>query len=85
MRLIEIASAMAAVIAAGLWLYSAKVEVYAENQSSPRADNLVIMKDDRKYDVTGTAQEQSRWSAYAAIAAAAAALLQAAAIILPRS
>jgi hypothetical protein len=40
------------------------------------------MKNDRMYDVTGTAEAQSTWSAYAAYAAAAAALLQAIGVLL---
>lgn len=67
---------MCAFIAGGLWLYSARVEVWADGQTAPRSDNVVILKGGRMYDVTGTAQAQSRWSAYAAIAAAVAAVLQ---------
>ena len=70
------ASAVSAFAAAGLWLYSARVEVWADGQTAPRRDNMVILKGGRMYDVTGTAQAQSRWSAYAAIAAALAAVLQ---------
>lgn len=70
------ASAGCAFIAAGLWLYSARVEVWADGQTGPRSDNMVILKKGRMYDVTGTAQAQSRWSAFAAIAAAVAAILQ---------
>ena len=74
--LVNEASALCAFIAAGLWLYSARIEVWADGQSGPRRDNMVILKGGRMYDVTGTAQAQSRWSAYAAIAAALAAVLQ---------
>ena len=70
------ASAGCAFIAAGFWLYSARVEVWADGQLAPRRDNMVIEKKGRMYDVTGTAQAQSRWSAYAAIAAAVAAVIQ---------
>ncbi|MET4827825.1 hypothetical protein ABH972_005414 [Bradyrhizobium ottawaense] len=70
------ASAVCAFVAAGLWLYSAHVEVWADGQTGPRRDNMVILKGGRMYDVTGTAQAQSRWSAHAAIAAALAAVLQ---------
>lgn len=42
---------------------------------------MVILKEGRMYDVTGTAEAQSRWSAYAAIAAAAAAILQGLALL----
>jgi len=74
-------SARCAFVAAALWLYSARVEVWADDQTAPRADNMVIQKDDRKYDVTGTAQAQSRWSGYAAVAVAAAAVLQGLALL----
>lgn len=74
-------SAGCAFIAATLWLYSARVEVWADGQTSPRSDNMVILKHGRMYDVTGTAEAQSRWSAYAAIAAAAAAILQGVAVL----
>jgi len=74
--LVNEASALCAFVAAGLWLYSARIEVWADDQSAPRRDNMVILKGGRMYDVTGTAQAQSRWSAYAAIAAALAAVLQ---------
>jgi hypothetical protein len=43
---------------------------------------MVILKNGRMFDVTGTAEAQSRWSAYAAIAAAAAATLQALSLFL---
>ena len=71
-----------AFVAAALWLYSARVEVWADGQAAPRSDNMVILKEGRMYDVTGTAEAQSRWSAYAAIAAAAAALLQGLALLM---
>lgn len=71
-----------AFVAAGLWLYSAHVEVWADDQSGPRADNMIILKDGRKYDVTATVAAQSRWSAYAAVAAAAAAVLQGLALLM---
>ncbi|GAA0030921.1 MULTISPECIES: hypothetical protein [Bradyrhizobium] len=74
--LVNEASAVCAFVAAGLWLYSARVEVWADDQTGPRSDNMVILKEGRMYDVTGSAQAQSRWSAYAAIAAAIAALFQ---------
>lgn len=74
-------SAGCAFVAAALWLYSARVEVWADGQTAPRGDNMVIWKKGRLYDVTGTAEAQSRWSAYAAIAAAAAAILQGLALL----
>ena len=69
-------SAGCAFTAAALWLCSVHVKVWADHQTGPRPDNMVIWKNGRMYDVTGTAEAQSRWSAYAAIAAAAAAILQ---------
>jgi hypothetical protein len=74
-------SALFAVSAAALWFYSAKVEVWADDQQGPRSDNMIILKDGRQFDVTGTAQAQSRWSAYAAVAAGLSALLQAIALL----
>jgi hypothetical protein len=74
-------SAGCAFIAAGLWLYSAHVEVWADGKIGPRRDSLIIEKDGRPYNVTGTAQAQSRWSAYAASAAAVAAILQGLALL----
>lgn len=75
-------SAFCACLAAGLWLYSARVTVWADGQTAPRRDNMIIEKQGRMYDVTGTAQAQSLWSAYAAIAAAAAAVFQGLALLL---
>ncbi|MDA9414088.1 hypothetical protein XH81_04315 [Bradyrhizobium sp. CCBAU 25360] len=74
--LVNEASAGCAFVAAGLWLYSARVEIWADGQTTARRDNFVLDKDGRPYDLAGTARAQSRWSAYAAIAAAAAAVLQ---------
>lgn len=71
-----------AIIAAVLWIKSAHVDVWADGQAAPRRDNIVIEKDGRPYDVSGTAQAQSLWSARAAYAAAIAAVLQAAALLL---
>jgi hypothetical protein len=65
-----------ALIAAALWFYSAKVAIWADGRQGPRGDNMVIWKNGRLYDVTGTAAVQSRWSAYAAVAAGLSALLQ---------
>jgi hypothetical protein len=61
---------------------SARVEVWADGQTGPRQDNMVILKNGRMFDVTGTTEAQSRWSAYAAIAEAAAATLQALSLFL---
>lgn len=74
---VNVLSALCALAAAVLWLVSARVEVWVDGQTGPRADNVVISKNGRLYDLSGTAVAQSRWSAYAAIAAAAAAALQA--------
>ncbi|WP_448035164.1 hypothetical protein [Bradyrhizobium liaoningense] len=79
---IDILTAVCAIVAAGLWIKSAHVQVWADGQAGPKATNMVIEKNGRKYDVTGTAEEQSMWSAYAAYAAAAAALLQAAGVFM---
>jgi hypothetical protein len=54
----------------------------ADGQTTARLDNIVIRKDRRMFDVSGTAEAQSRWSAYAAIAASAAAALQTLSIFL---
>lgn len=75
---LNILSAVCAVAAALLWFQSARVAVWADGQKGPRSDNMVISKNGRLYDVSGTAQAQSKWSGYAAIAAGVAALLQAA-------
>ncbi|SFH83788.1 hypothetical protein [Bradyrhizobium sp. cf659] len=78
---IDILTALAALAAAVLWIKSAWVEVWADGQTQPKATNMVISKNGRLFDVTGTAQAQSRWSAYAAYAAAAAAGLQALGVV----
>jgi hypothetical protein len=70
-------SALFAVAAAILWIRSARAEVWADGQASPRRDNIVIDLDGRLYDVSGTAREAARWSSYAAYAAAIAAIFQA--------
>jgi hypothetical protein len=54
----------------------------ADGQTTARLDNIVIRKDGRMFDVSGTAEAQSRWSAYAAIAASSAAALQTLSIFL---
>jgi hypothetical protein len=74
---VNILSAICAIAAALLWLQSARVKVWADGQTGTRQDNIVILNNGRMFDVTGTAEAQSRWSAYAAMAAAAAAALQA--------
>jgi hypothetical protein len=79
---INLLSAAFAIAAAILWLQSARVEVWADGQIAPRQDNMVILKNGRMFDVTGTAEAQSRWSAYAAMAAAVAATLQALSLFL---
>jgi hypothetical protein len=79
---INFLSAAFAIAAAILWLQSARVEVWAEGQIARRQDNMVILKNGRMFDVTGTAEAQSRWSAYAAMAAAVAATLQALSLFL---
>jgi hypothetical protein len=79
---VNILSAICAIAAAFLWIKSARVKVWADGQMAGQPDNLVILRDGRKFDVTATAQAQSKWSARAAYAAAAAALLQALAICL---
>jgi hypothetical protein len=75
-------AAICAIAAAVLWLKSANVEVWADGQTGPRPDNMVMWKDGQSCDFTGTAEAQSRWSAYAAMAAAAAACLQTPALFL---
>ena len=79
---VDILSALCAIAAAGLWFQSARVEVWVDKQTGPRQDNMVIRKEGRLFDVTGTAEAQSRWSAAAACAAAFAATLQALSIFL---
>ena len=79
---INLLSAAFAIAAAVLWLQSARVEVWADGQIAPRQDNMVILKNGRMFDVTGTAEAQSRWNAYAAMAAAVAATLQALSLFL---
>lgn len=76
--IINCLSAAFAFAAAVLWIMSARVEVWADGQMEPRSDNMVILLDGRKFDVTGTMRKSSRLSGYAAIAAAMAALFQAA-------
>jgi hypothetical protein len=79
---ITLLSAAFAIAAAILWLHSARVEVWADGQMGVRQDNIVILKQGRMFDLSGTAEAQSRWSAYAAVAAAAAAALQALSLFL---
>jgi len=78
----DISSALCAIIAAVMWIRSARVEIYADGQTGPLSTNLVIEKNGRKFDVTATVDAQSRWSAYAAYAAAASAALQARGLLL---
>jgi hypothetical protein len=52
------------------------------DRMAPERDNIVILKQGRMFDLSGTAEAQSRWSAYAAIAAAVAATLQAMSLFL---
>ncbi|WP_298257836.1 hypothetical protein [Bradyrhizobium sp.] len=73
----DILCATAAIAAALLWIKSATVEVWADGQTEAKSTNMVMYKNGRLYDVTGTAEAQSTWSARAAYAAAAAAALQA--------
>jgi hypothetical protein len=79
---ITILAAVCGIAAALLWIKSARVEVWADGQPGPLQTNLVIKKDSRQYDVSGTAEAQSKWSAAAAYAAAASACLQVAAMFL---
>lgn len=73
--------ALFAVTAATLWIASARVAV-VDQQSEPRPHNLVVRKKGHRFDASGTAQTQSRLSAYASFAAALAALLQAFSLML---
>ena len=73
--MIDLATAVFAILAAVLWIKSARAQVWADGQKGPQGTNKVIWKNGRLYDVTGSAEEQSKWSGYAAYAAAA--LLQA--------
>jgi hypothetical protein len=68
---VNLLSAVFAITAAILWLQSARVEVWADGQTGPQQDKMVILRNGRMFDVTGTAEAQSRWSAYAAAVAAA--------------
>lgn len=79
---VDIATAICAILAALLWIKSAGVEVWADGQTGPKSTNMVITKNGRMYDVTGTVEAQSTWSAYAAYAAAAAAAFQALGVII---
>jgi hypothetical protein len=79
---VSVLSALCAIAAALLWIKSARVQVWGDGQTGPRGTNMVMWKDGRLFDVTGTAEAQSKWSARAAYAAAAAAALQAVASFL---
>jgi hypothetical protein len=79
---INVLSALCAIAAAVLWITSARVQVWADGQTSAQPTNMVMWKNGRLFDVTGTAEAQSKWSACAAYAAAAAAVLQALAAFL---
>lgn len=78
----DVLTAGFAILAAVLWIISARAEVWADGQKGAQDTNIVVRKDGRLYDVTATAEKQSKWSAYAAYAAAAAATLQAVSVLL---
>jgi hypothetical protein len=44
----------------GLWITSARVQVWADGQMGPQPTNMVTQKNGRLYDVTGTADAQSK-------------------------
>ncbi|WOH70661.1 hypothetical protein RX330_20400 [Bradyrhizobium sp. NDS-1] len=73
----------ASVIVAGasaiLWFISASkwMNEYADDQKETRSDRMIFTRNGRKIDLVGTTANQSRWSAYAAIATGIVVLLQA--------
>ncbi len=83
MKAFLICLAWASVFAAGasaiLWFISASkwMNEYADDQKEARSDRMIFTKNGRKIDLVGTTANQSRWSAYAAIATGIVVLLQA--------
>jgi hypothetical protein len=55
---IDLSTAAFAIVAAVLWIKSAHVSIWADGKPGPRATNMVISKDGRLYDVTGTTKAQ---------------------------
>ncbi|MFP3801849.1 hypothetical protein [Paraburkholderia sp. SIMBA_027] len=86
-RLLNIVSAIAAFVAAGLWFWSTRVEV--EHVDAPVDENdfipgsiAVQYGNGKLVNPFATALEQARWNRWAALAASAAALCQGLATVL---
>ncbi|WP_334520751.1 hypothetical protein [Bradyrhizobium sp. AZCC 2230] len=79
------ASVISAGSAAILWFISASpwMNNYVDDQTRPRADRMVFLRNGRKVDLVGTTANQSRWSAYAAAVTGIAVLLQGVGMKLP--
>jgi hypothetical protein len=56
---VNLLSAMFAVVAALFWLQSARAEIWSDGQTTSRRDKLVILKNGRMFDVSGTDEAQS--------------------------
>ena len=89
---LDLLSALFAVLAAGAWTYSSMVKGYPTANPGPKPAGpsyptpQLGMGRDRKghqYELFATLRLQSKWSGYAALLAAAAALFQAAVVMAP--
>ena len=90
--MLNLLSALFALLAAGAWVYSSVVKGYPTTVPEPRRPGssyptpqlgMGYDKSGRQIELTATLQLQSRWSGYAALLAAAAAVFQASATIAP--
>lgn len=81
--LINFISAIAAFVAAGLWLKASTVTVKYSNDDTSGSFASVDKDTGEVDDVINTAIEQSKWNKYAAIAACIAALFQGIGLLIP--
>jgi hypothetical protein len=83
--ILNIASAISGLLAAGFWFYSAKVRAPYKDEIDDEGwtiSSLTSIENGNEYDLSKTLKKQSYWSAWAAGSAAIAALCQATALII---
>ena len=74
---VQLLSAAAAIVSAALWVWSARVSVKADE--TPDEDGMIpasITDSETGAGLHATLKEQSRWNAWAALAASVAAVFQ---------
>jgi len=81
--LINFISAIAAFVAAGLWLKASTVTI--KPSKDMKGGGLLVVNRETKesFDLINTGIEQSKWNKYAAIAACIAALFQGIGLLIP--